>query len=51
MFERTARKTYSAAHSSPNQESISFGTDLNRDPVYLAGEVLSSTAFAKAMLV
>jgi hypothetical protein len=29
---------------------VSFGTDLNRDPVYLAGRVVPSRAFAEAML-
>lgn len=51
VFERTARKFPSTATSSSERESIAFGTDLNRDPVYLSGEVASSTAFARAMLV
>jgi hypothetical protein len=34
-----------------NSLGLDIGIDLNRDPVYLSGEVIPSTTFARAMLV
>lgn len=51
MFERSSRQVQSKATSGAASSSISFGTDLSRDPVYLDGEVAPSVAFAEAMLV
>jgi hypothetical protein len=50
MFERSARRSSSIASGTSNSSDVSFGTDLNRDPVYLAGRVVPSRAFAEAML-
>lgn len=51
MFERSSKRLPSSTNSSPTSSGLSFGTDLNRDPVYLAGKVIPSTSFAEAMLV
>lgn len=51
MFERSSKKFQSSVTSTKNKSSFSFGTDISRDPVYLSGSVLSSVAFAQAMLV
>lgn len=50
MFERSARRTPTSAYPSSGNSSLSVGTDLNRDPVYLSGKVVPSRAFAEAML-
>ena len=50
MFERNSRRVTSSAVSKANDAAISFGVDLNRDPVYLTGDVIPSRAFARAML-
>ncbi|CAN2189390.1 Zinc finger, SWIM-type [Candidatus Nanopelagicaceae bacterium] len=51
MFERKAKQVFSTAVSKADSSSLNFGTDLNRDPVYLSGEIKSSKSFAQAMLV
>lgn len=51
MFERSSKRLPSSTNPSPTSSGLSFGTDLNRDPVYLAGKVIPSTSFAEAMLV
>jgi len=50
MFERSARRAPSTASQASGNSSLSVGTDLNRDPVYLSGRVVPSMAFAEAML-
>lgn len=50
MFERNSRRVTSSAVSKANDAAISFGVDLNQDPVYLTGDVIPSRAFARAML-
>ena len=50
MFERTARRAPSTVSQNSGNSSLSVGTDLNRDPVYLSGKVIPSMAFAEAML-
>ena len=50
MFERNSRRVTSSAVSKANDAAISFGVDLNQDPVYLTGDVIPSRAFAQAML-
>lgn len=51
MFERSAKRLPSSTGSTPTSSGLSFGTDLNRDPVYLSGKVIPSQSFAEAMLV
>lgn len=50
MYERNSRRVNSSSTVKANESSLSIGTDLNRDPVYLSGEVKPSRAFAQAML-
>ena len=50
MYERNSRRVNSSSSVNANESSLSIGTDLNRDPVYLSGEVIPSRAFAQAML-
>jgi hypothetical protein len=50
MFEQNSRRVGSTASAKANSSALSFGTDLNRDPVYLSGNVKSSRSFAHAML-
>lgn len=50
MFERSSKRLSSSVTSSASSAGLSFGTDLNRDPVYLSGKVIPSEAFAEAML-
>ena len=50
MFERSSRKVHSTSSSSESGSAVTFGTDLNRDPVYLSGKIRHSTTFAEAML-
>lgn len=50
MFERVSKRVSSSTFSSQGQTGVSFGTDLNRDPVYLSGKVIPSVTFAEAML-
>jgi hypothetical protein len=50
MFERSARRSPSVASGTSSSSAVNFGTDLNRDPVYLSGQVIPSRAFAEAML-
>ncbi len=50
MYERNSRRVNSSSTVKSNQSALSIGTDLNRDPVYLSGEVIPSRAFAEAML-
>ena len=50
MFERSARRSPSIASGTSSSSAVSFGTDLNRDPVYLSGKVIPSRAFSEAML-
>ena len=50
MFERSARRSPSTVSQNSGNSSLSVGTDLNRDPVYLSGKVIPSMAFAEAML-
>lgn len=50
MFERVSRRAPSTAASNQSGAGVSFGTDLNRDPVYLSGKVIPSVSFAEAML-
>lgn len=50
MYERQSRRVVSSGSVKANESSLSIGTDLNRDPVYLCGEVIPSRAFAQAML-
>ena len=51
MFERVSKRLSSYSSSTQDQSGVNFGTDLNRDPVYLSGVVIPSVAFAEAMLV
>lgn len=51
MFERSSKRLSSSVASSASAAGLSFGTDLNRDPVYLSGKVIPSETFAEAMLV
>jgi hypothetical protein len=51
MFERLARPTLTQVRQEANSLGLDIGIDLNRDPVYLSGEVIPSTTFARAMLV
>lgn len=51
MFERVARQVSSQVRQEPNSLGLDLGVDLNRDPVYISGEVVPSNAFARAMLV
>lgn len=50
MFERVSKRSVSQSLPSQNQSGVNFGTDLNRDPVYLSGKIGPSVAFAEAML-
>ena len=50
MYERNSRRVNSSSTVKANESALSIGTDLNRDPVYLSGEVKPSRAFAQAML-
>jgi len=50
MYERNSRRVNSSSSVKANESALSIGTDLNRDPVYLSGEVIPSRAFAQAML-
>ncbi len=50
MFERSARRSPSIASGTSSSSAVNFGTDLNRDPVYLSGKVIPSRAFSEAML-
>jgi hypothetical protein len=50
MFEQNSRRVDSTASVKANNSALTFGTDLNRDPVYLSGNVKSSRSFAQAML-
>lgn len=50
MYERNSRRVSSSSVVKANNSALSIGTDLNRDPVYLSGEVIPSRAFAQAML-
>jgi hypothetical protein len=50
MYERNSRRVNSSGSVKANESALSIGTDLNRDPVYLSGEVKPSRAFAQAML-
>jgi hypothetical protein len=50
MFERSARRAPSRFTQNSAGSSLAVGTDLNRDPVYLAGTVIPSRTFAEAML-
>lgn len=50
MFEQNSRRVDSTASVKANNSALTFGTDLNRDPVYLSGNVKSSRSFAHAML-
>lgn len=50
MYERQSRRVTSSSSVKANESSLSIGTDLNRDPVYLSGDVVPSRAFAQAML-
>ena len=50
MFEQSSRRNTSSSVVSSSQSALTFGTDLNRDPVYLSGQVIPSVAFAQAML-
>jgi len=50
MFERVSKRLSSYSSSTQDQSGVNFGTDLNRDPVYLSGVVIPSVAFAEAML-
>ena len=50
MYERNSRRVNSTGSVKANESALSIGTDLNRDPVYLSGEVKPSRAFAQAML-
>ena len=43
--------TRSAAGSSPNDSSVTFGVDVDQSPVYLNVDVIPSYAFARLMLV
>jgi len=51
VFERSSKRVQSVTKSSASGAGLIFGTDLNRDPVYLAGKVIPSLSFAEAMLV
>lgn len=51
MFERVARPTHTQVRQEANCLGLDLGVDLNRDPVYLSGEVVPSATFARAMLV
>ena len=50
MYERNSRRVESSSVVKANESALSIGTDLNRDPVYLSGDVIPSRAFAQAML-
>lgn len=50
MFERQSKRVVSTASVKPNDSSLSVGTDLLGEPVYLSGEVIPSRVFADAML-
>jgi hypothetical protein len=50
MFERSSKRVHSSTSSNATGAGLIFGTDLNRDPVYLSGRVIPSQAFAEAML-
>jgi hypothetical protein len=51
MYERNSRRVNSSSAVKANESALSIGTDLNRDPVYMSGQVIPSRAFAQAMLV
>jgi hypothetical protein len=51
MYERSSRRVNSSSAVKANESALSIGTDLNRDPVYMSGQVIPSRAFAQAMLV
>jgi hypothetical protein len=50
MFERNSRRVTSTGALKATGSVLSIGTDLNRDPVYLCGDVIPSRSFAQAML-
>jgi hypothetical protein len=50
MYERHSRRVSSMGISKATKSTLTIGTDLNRDPVYLSGEVNPSRSFAQAML-
>jgi hypothetical protein len=51
MFEQATKRNSSSVISGVGSSDLTLGTDLNRDPVYLDGQVITSRAFASAMLV
>lgn len=51
MFERVSRPTATQVRREGGSLGFNLGVDLNRDPVYLSGEVIPSTAFARAMCI
>lgn len=51
MFERVSRPTSTQVRRESTSLGLNLGVDLNRDPVYLSGEVIPSVAFARAMSV
>ena len=51
MFERSSKKTNSTVSARSGNAAVTFGTDLNRDPVYLSGSIRHSVSFAEAMRV
>lgn len=50
MYEKTSKRISSSSVVKAGVSALSIGTDLNRDPVYLSGQVIPSRAFAEAML-